>query len=422
MGERRNNPTPSIKEVNWIIRDVMKNRDLYLNQLIQFRDKKLIKVITGLRRSGKSTLLSLFENHLIASGVKRKQIIRINFESFEFDEITSYKELHAYIKERMNDTNKKYYILLDEVQQVASWERVINSFLVDANVDIYITGSNAYLLSSELSTLLSGRYVEIKMQPLSFKEYLDFLESDKEMSLPEKFNQYLEYGGLPTVVELLDNPDTIGPFLEGIYNTVLMKDVIERNGVRDAALLESILKFIAANIGSIVSTKKISDYLTSSGRKTTSDTIDNYLKMLENAFIIYKANRYDLKGKMFLKTLEKYYIVDIGIRNRLTGLRNTDYGHVLENIVYLELLRRGYEVTIGKIGSLEVDFVASKMNEKIYYQVSATIMDEKTRVRELRPLESISDNYPKYILTMDQTVFNDYSGIRVKNIIDFLLE
>ena len=400
----------------------MKNRDLYLNQLIKFKDKKLIKVITGLRRSGKSTLLSLFENHLITSGVDRNHIIRMNFESFEFDEITNYKELHTYINERILDPNKRHYILLDEVQQVSSWERVINSFLVDANVDIFITGSNAYLLSSELSTLLSGRYVEIKMQPLSFKEYLEFLDSDKEMSLPEKFNQYLEYGGLPTIVELLDNPDTIGPFLEGIYNTVLMKDVIERNGVRDAALLECILKFIAANIGSIVSTKKISDYLTSSGRKTTSDTIDNYLKMLENAFIIYKANRYDLKGKMFLKTLEKYYIVDIGIRNKLIGLRNTDYGHVLENIVYLELLRRGYEVSIGKIGSLEVDFVASKPNEKIYYQVSATIMDEKTRERELRPLESISDNYPKYILTMDQTVFNDYSGIRVKNIIDFLLE
>lgn len=402
--------------------DVLKNRDLYLNQLIQFKDKKLIKVITGLRRSGKSTLLSLFENHLITSGVDRNHIIRMNFESFEFDEITNYKELHEYINKRILDPNKRHYILLDEVQQVSSWERVINSFFVDANVDIFITGSNAYLLSSELSTLLSGRYVEIKMQPLSFKEYLEFLDSDKEMSLQEKFNQYLEYGGLPTIVELLDNPDTIGPFLEGIYNTVLMKDVIERNGVRDAALLESILKFIAANIGSIVSTKKISDYLTSSGRKTTSDTIDNYLKMLENAFIIYKANRYDLKGKMFLKTLEKYYIVDIGIRNKLIGLRNTDYGHVLENIVYLELLRRGYEVTIGKIGSLEVDFVASKPNEKIYYQVSATIMDEKTRERELRPLESISDNYPKYILTMDQTVFNDYSGIRVKNIIDFLLE
>jgi len=405
-----------------IRRGFMKNRDLYLNQLIKFRDKKLIKVITGLRRSGKSTLLSLFENHLIASGVDKEHIIRMNFESFEFDEITSYKELHAYINARIIDKNEKHYILLDEVQQVSSWEKVINSFLVDVNVDIYITGSNAYLLSSELSTLLSGRYVEIKMLPLSFKEYLDFLESDTENNLPEKFNQYLQYGGLPTVVELLDNPDTIGAFLEGIYNTVLMKDVIERNSVRDAALLENILKFIAANIGSIVSTKKICDYLTSSGRKTTSDTIDNYLKMLENAFIIYKANRYDLKGKMFLKTLEKYYIVDMGIRNQLNGLRNTDYGHVLENIVYLELLRRGYEVSIGKVGTLEVDFVATKPDEKIYYQVSATIMDEKTRERELRSLESISDNYPKYILTMDQTVFNDYSGIKVINIIDFLLE
>lgn len=400
----------------------MKNRDLYLNQLIKFRDKKLIKVITGLRRSGKSTLLSLFENYLIESGVDKDHIIRMNFESFEFDEMASYKELHAYIRERIIDKNQKHYILLDEVQQVSSWERVINSFLVDANVDIYITGSNAYLLSSELSTLLSGRYVEIKMQPLSFKEYLHFLGPDKENNLPDKFNHYLQYGGLPTVVELLDNPDTIGPFLEGIYNTVLMKDVIERNGVRDAALLESILKFVASNTGSIVSTKKIADYLTSSGRKTTSDTIDNYLKMLENAFIIYKANRYDLKGKMFLKTLEKYYIVDMGIRNRLTGLQGKDYGHVLENIVYLELLRRGYEVSIGKVGSLEVDFVAAKPDEKIYYQVSATIMDEETRARELRPLESISDNYPKYILTMDQTVFNDYSGIKVINIIDFLLE
>lgn len=400
----------------------MKNRDLYLKQLISFKDKPLIKVITGIRRCGKSTLLSLFENHLIAAGVDRDHIIRMNFESFEFDEITCYKELHAYIKKRLTNSSQRHYILLDEIQQVSSWEKAINSFIVDANVDIYITGSNAYLLSSELSTLLSGRYVEIKMQPLSFKEYLDFTEFDKEKTLQEKFNQYIKFGGLPTVVELLDNPDTIGPFLEGIYNTVLMKDVVERNGVRDAALLEGTLKFIAANIGSIVSTKKISDYLTSSGRKTTSDTIDNYLKMLESAFIIYKANRYDLKGKMFLKTLEKYYIVDMGIRNRLAGLRDTDYGHVLENIVYLELLRRGYEVTIGKIGSLEVDFVAAKANEKVYFQVSATIMDEKTRERELSPLKAIPDNYPKYIVTMDQTIYNDYSGIKVKNIIDFLLE
>ncbi|MEA4805664.1 MULTISPECIES: ATP-binding protein [Acetobacterium] len=400
----------------------MKNRDLYLTQLIQYRDKPLIKVITGLRRCGKSTLLSLFENHLIASGVTKDHIIRMNFESFEFDQISTYRELHTYIKDQLKSSSDRHYILLDEVQQVLSWEKVVNAFLVDANVDIYITGSNAYLLSSELSTLLSGRYVEIKMQPLSFKEYLDFTGKNSDQNLEDKFNQYLKHGGLPTIIELLDHPDTIGPFLEGIYNTVMMKDVIERNGVRDAALLESILKFIAANIGCVVSTKKISDYLTSSGRKTTSDTIDNYLKMLSNAFIIYKANRYDLKGKMFLKTLEKYYIVDMGIRNQLTGLRNTDYGHVLENLIYLELVRRGYEVAIGKIGSLEVDFIATKTDEKVYYQVSATILDETTRARELRPLEAISDNYPKYILTMDHTVFNDYSGIKIKNILEFLLE
>ena len=400
----------------------MKKRDLYLKQLIKFKDKPLIKVITGIRRCGKSTLLSLFENHLKKSGVEKDQIIRMNFESFRFDELTNYKELHKYIDEQLMDLEKKYYILLDEVQQVNSWEKVINAFLVDANVDIYITGSNAYLLSSELSTLLSGRYVEIKMQPLSFKEYLDFLDGDEKKNLEALFNQYLEFGGLPTIAQLLDTPETIGPFLEGIYTSVLIKDVIERNNIRDAALLESILKFIAANIGNIVSTKKISDYLTSSGRKTTSDTIDNYLRMLEKAFIIYKANRYDLKGKKFLKTLEKYYIVDIGIRNKLTGLRDTDYEHVLENIIYLELLKRGYEVTIGKIGPLEVDFVATKTKEIIYYQVSATITNEDTRKRELKPLKKIDDNYPKYVLTMDNNIYTDYSGIKVKNIIDFLLE
>lgn len=398
----------------------MKNRDLYLNQLIKYKDKKLIKVITGLRRCGKSTLMTLFENHLISCGVEKSQIIRMNFESFEFDDITNYKQLHAYLIERITDKTKKHYILLDEIQQVNSWEKVINSLLVDALVDIYITGSNAYLLSSELSTLLSGRYVEIKMQPLSFLEYLDFIECERTSNLDKEFNQYLRYGGLPTVVELLDFPETIGPFLEGIYNTVLMKDVIERNKVRDGALLESILKFIAANIGNVVSTKKISDYLTSSGRKTSGETIDNYLKMLENAFIIYKANRYDLKGKMFLKTFEKYYIADIGIRNHLTGLGDTDYGHILENVIFLELLRRGYDVTIGKIGTLEVDFVAVKPDEKIYYQVCATILDQATRERELRSLEAINDNYPKYLLTMDQTVFTDFSGIKVINIIDFL--
>ncbi|MBC3898664.1 ATP-binding protein [Acetobacterium malicum] len=399
----------------------MKKRDLYLTQLVQFKNKPLIKVVTGIRRCGKSTLLSLFEEHLRNSGVRDDHIIRMNFEAFEFDKITTYVHLYNYIKNRMTIPNQKYYIILDEVQQVESWEKAINSFLVDSTVDIYITGSNAYLLSSELSTLLSGRYVEIKMLPLSFKEYLDFTDFEKGNNLEKIFKDYLEFGGLPTVVELKDHPDTIAPFLSGIYNTVIMKDVVQRNHVRDAALLESVLKFIAANIGSIVSTKKISDYLTSSGRKTTSDTIDNYLKMLENAFIIYRANRYDLKGKLFLKTLEKYYMVDIGLRNQLTGLRNTDYGHVLENIIYLELLRRGYTVAIGKIGTLEVDFVATKPNVKIYYQVSASILDEETRKRELRPLQSITDHYPKIILTMDNTLYSDFEGITIINILEFLL-
>lgn len=400
----------------------MKNREFYLSQLMQYKDKPLIKVVTGIRRCGKSTLLSLFADHLKNSGISEKNIIRMNFESFELDYISNYREMHNYINMQILDVKQKYYLLLDEVQMIPSWEKAVNSFLVDANVDIYITGSNAYLLSSELSTLLSGRYVEIKMLPLSFKEYLDFMGSKDHENLQLQFNQYLKYGGLPTVVELLDNTNTIGPFLEGIYNTVLMKDVIERNNVRDSALLESVLKFVAANVGNIVSTKKVSDYLTSSGRKTTADTIDNYLRMLENAFIIYKANRFDLKGKMFLKTLEKYYVVDMGIRNQLTGFRNTDYGHVLENIIYLELIRRGYKVSIGKIGTLEVDFVATKSAERIYYQVSATILDEHTRERELTPLQAIHDNYPKIILTMDQPVFDDFSGIRIQNILDFLLE
>jgi len=354
--------------------------------------------------------------------VQADHIISINFEAFEFDDITSYQALYKLIRSRMTSDMEKYYLLLDEVQQVPAWEKAVNSFLIDSNVDITITGSNAFLLSSELSTLLSGRYVEIKMLPLSFKEYLGFSDFVKTDNIDQLFASYLEYGGLPTVVELMDKPDTIAPFLTGIYNTVIMKDVVQRNNVRDVALLESVLKFVAANIGNTLSTKKISDYLTSSGRKTTSDTIDNYLKMLENAFIIYRANRYDLKGKLFLKTVEKYYIVDTGIRNQLTGLRNTDYGHVLENVIYFELLRRGFTVSIGKIGTLEVDFIATSSKEKLYYQVSATIMDEETRERELRPLRAISDQYEKVVLTMDRSIYNDFEGIKNINIIDFLLD
>ncbi|KNZ42073.1 ATP-binding protein [Acetobacterium bakii] len=399
----------------------MKKRDLYLNQLIQFKDKPLIKVVTGMRRCGKSTLLALFEEYLLNIGVHEDQIIRMNFESFEFDTITKYTHLYTYIKNKMITPHKQYYIILDEVQQVESWEKAINSFLVDSNADIYITGSNAYLLSSELSTLLSGRYVEIKMLPLSFKEYLDFTDFKKGDTIDANFKDYLEFGGLPTVVELKDQPDTIAPFLNGIYNTVIMKDIVQRNQVRDAALLESILKFIAAHIGKVISIKKISDYLTDRGKKTTSDTIDNYLKMLESAFIIYRANRYDLKTSLFLKTLEKYYIVDMGILRQLTDLSHTDYGYILENILYLELLRRGYAVAIGETGTFEVNFIATKSNKKIYYQISESVMDDETRNHKLKPLQSINDHYPKMILTMDSTLYSNFNGVKIMNILDFLL-
>lgn len=399
----------------------MKNRDNYLKQLINFKDKSLIKVITGIRRCGKSSLLTLFEEHLLKNNVRKDEIIRINFESFEFDEMHDYKQLYKYIKDKLKSKSKKHYILLDEIQQVQGWEKAVNSLLVDYNVDIYLTGSNAYLLSSELATYLSGRYVEIKMQPLSFKEYLDFLNHKKDDNLEVLFNQYLKYGGLPTVIELLDNPETIDSFLNGIYNTVIMKDVIQRNEVRDVVLLDNLIKFLASNIGSIVSIKKISDYLTSSGRKTSSITIENYIHMLENAYIIYSAKRYDLKGKQILKSLGKYYIVDTGIRNQLTGLRNTDYGHILENVVFFELLRRGYDVTIGKSDKLEIDFIATKSDEKMYIQVSASIMDENVQTRELRPLLATQDAYPKIVLTMDRLLYNDIEGVKIINIIDFLL-
>ena len=399
----------------------MKKRDYYLDQLVSYQDKPFIKVITGMRRCGKSSLLSLFEDYLISSGVKKDHIIRMNFESMANDRIQEYHALYDAITEKMPFKKTRYYLLLDEVQLVESWEKAVNSLLVDAKVDIYLTGSNAFLLSSELSTLLSGRYVEIKMLPLSFKEYLDFIDVPKTSNPDEYFQTYLLYGGLPSITMLIANPETITAFLTGIYNTVIMKDVVQRNMVRDAALLDSVLRFLASNVGNIVSTKKISDYLTSSGRKTNSDTIDNYIRMLESAFIIYRVNRFDLKGKQYLKTQEKFYMVDTGIRYSLTGQRNTDYGHILENVVYLELLRRGYEVAIGKVGTLEIDFVATKSDERLYYQVSATILDPTTRDRELAPLQAIKDNYKKIILTMDKSVFNDYEGITSINIIDFLL-
>lgn len=395
-------------------------REKYLEKLINAKDTEFIKVVTGVRRSGKSTLLLMFKDYLLNNNVKETSIIHINFESAMYDNITNYKDLYEYIRERIK--NKKTYILLDEVQNVDKWEKAINSLNIDFDVDIYITGSNAYLLSSELSTLLSGRYIEIKMYPLSFEEFLLFNNYDKT-DIEDKFYEYLKYGGLPAITSIKDKTDLVMSYLNDIYNTIVKKDIIDRNNIKDIALLENIIKFLATNIGSPISSTKISDYLNSNKivSKSNHQTIDNYLNMLEKSFIMYKADRTDIRNKTLLKTLGKYYISDIGIRNTILGFRNIDEGHLLENIVYLELLRRGYKVNIGKTGDFEVDFVAENPNQIIYYQVTKSLYNEEVKNREIRSLESISDNYEKVILTMDKTINNDYNGIKIINLIDWLI-
>ena len=396
-------------------------RDTYLKKMIDVKDTEFIKVITGVRRSGKSTLLLMFKNYLLNNKVKEENIIYINFESAVYDDIKNYKDLYRYIKNKIK--KDKVYLLLDEVQNIESWEKAINSFKVDFDMDIYITGSNAYLLSSELSTLLSGRYIEIKMYPLSFKEYLLFNNYNND-NLDDKFNEYLKYGGLPAITSIKNNNELVLSYLNDIYNSIVKKDIIDRNKIKDTALLENIIKYLANNIGSPVSSTKISDYLNSNKITTNSNhqTIDNYLSMLEKSFIMYKADRTDIRNKSLLKTLGKYYISDTGIRNIILGFRNINEGHLLENVVYLELLRRGYRVNIGKSNDYEVDFVAENANEIIYYQVTQTLLNEEVKNRELRSLESINDNYEKIILTLDKTINKDYNGIKLINLIDWLLE
>lgn len=395
-------------------------RGKYLNKMIDLKDTEFIKVITGVRRSGKSTLMLMFKEYLINNGVKEDDIIHMNFESALYDDIKTYKELYIYVQSKIKKS--KVYLLLDEVQNVKSWEKAINSFKVDFNIDIYITGSNAYLLSSELSTLLSGRYIEIKMYPLSFKEYLIFNNYDKE-NIEYKFNEYLKYGGLPAITLIKNNGDLVLSYLNDIYNTIVKKDIIDRNNIKDIALLENIIKYLVSNIGSPVSSNKISDYLNSNKiiEKSNHQTIDNYLNMLEKSYIVYKADRTDIRNKSLLKTLGKYYIADTGIRNIILGFRNINEGHLLENVVYLELLRRGYRVNIGKTNEYEVDFVAENPNEIKYYQVTRSLVNEEVKNRELRSLENIEDNYEKTILTMDKSINKDYNGIKVVNIIDWLL-
>ena len=389
--------------------------------MIDAKDTEFIKVVTGVRRSGKSTLLLMFKEYLLNNNVKSENIIYINFESAIYDEIKNYKDLYKYVKDKIK--KEKVYLLLDEVQNVEFWEKAINSFKIDFKIDIYITGSNAYLLSSELSTLLSGRYIEIKMYPLSFKEYLIF-NNYNHNNLDDKFNEYLKYGGLPAITLIKNNNDLVLSYLNDIYNTIVKKDIIDRNNIKDTALLENIIKYLANNIGSPISSTKISDYLNSNKITTKSNhqTIDNYLNMLEKSFIMYKADRTDIRKKSLLKTLGKYYISDTGIRNIILGFRNINEGHLLENVVYLELLRRGYRVNIGKSNDYEVDFVAENPNNIIYYQVTQTLLNEEVKNREIRSLESINDNYEKVILTMDKSINKDFNGIKVINIIDWLLE
>ncbi len=399
----------------------MIKRDNYLKRIIDAKDTEFIKVITGVRRSGKSTLLLMFKEYLLEEKIKEENIIHINFESAKYDNIRNYKDLYKYVEERIK--KGKMYLLLDEVQNVEAWEKAINSFKVDFDIDIYITGSNAYLLSSELSTLLSGRYIEIKMYPLSFKEYLLFNNYDNN-NLLDKFNEYLKYGGLPAITLIKDNNELVLSYLNDIYNTIVKKDIIDRNKIKDTALLENIIKYLASNIGSPISSTKISDYLNSNKiiESSNHQTIDNYLNMLEKSFIMYKADRFDIKSKALLKTLGKYYISDIGLRNIILGFRNIDEGHLLENVVYLELLRRGYKVSIGKNNEYEVDFIAENPNDIKYFQVTKSLSNEDVKIREVRSLESINDNYEKIILTMDKTINNDFNGIKVLNIIDWLLK
>lgn len=397
---------------------MMIERTEYLNKLIAFRDKQLIKIITGIRRCGKSTLLRIYRDWLKEQGVQEEQIISINFEDLDYDELTDYKKLHAYLKKRLVK-GKMTYIFLDEIHQVDNFPKVLDSIYIRENVDIYVTVSNAYMLSSEIATFISGRYVQIEMLPLSFKEYVQSTQDFSELSL--KYSEYLENSSFPYALQLKDQPDEIRDYLEGIYHTILVKDIVNRKRITDTVMLKSVLRFVFDNIGSPLSSKKIADTMTSNGRKIDTKTVEKYLESLTESYIIYQAKRYDIKGKQYLKTLEKYYVVDIGLRYMLLGSRKIDAGHILENIIYLELLRRGYDVFIGKIDKFKVDFVTQNRKGLQYFQVALTIRDEKTFEREVRPLMEIRDHYPKFILTLDDDPEMRHYGIRCINARDWLL-
>ncbi len=404
----------------------MVERKEYLNQLIQWKDEQVIKVVTGIRRCGKSTLLLQYQAWLKANGVSEDQIVSINFEELEYEELLDYKKLYSYLKTRLCK-EKITYLFIDEIQKVPSFEKVVDSLYVKPNVDIYITGSNAYMLSGDLATLLTGRYVEVKMLPLSFKEFLEITGMEQDRGLSE----YMRDGGLPYIAVMERTREKIETYLEGIYNTVIIKDIEDRQArkekdpakrkITDILLLKTIAKYLASVAGNPVSIRSITDYLTSNGRKISPNTVGDYVEALTESFIFYPAERFDIVGKQILKASRKLYIVDLGLRNHILPRQQYDLGFSLENIVYFELLRRGYRVMIGKIGNSEVDFVAERQESYTYFQVTADMTAKETFDRELKPLTNIRDNYNKIILTGDRFTVGNYNGIQVKNLSDWLL-
>ena len=387
----------------------------YLEELKKWKDKDLIKVITGIRRCGKSTLFELYIDHLKKCGIKDDHIISINLEFPEYD-FKDYKELYNYVNSKIKD-NDMYYVFLYEVQVVDKFEKAVDGLYIKKNVDEYITGSNANLLSGELATLLSGRYIEIKMLPLSFKEYANYVQAE---TLERLYINYINKSSMPYALKL-DGQDEVDKYLDSIYNTIIVKDIATRKKISDTAILKSIASFMFSSVGSVLSVKKIADTLTSNGRSISVHTVESYLDSLVESFIFNKVSRYDIKGKQYLQSGDKYYATDVTMRYALLGRKNIDLGHILENIVYLELIRRNYKVYIGKTGDKEVDFVAENSKGTTYFQVAYTVRDEKTLERELSALESINDHYPKFILTMDQDPEVDYNGIRRINVLDWLL-
>ena len=406
------------------------DRKEYLDFLVKSKDRQIIKVVSGVRRCGKSTLFEIYKDFLLENGVAKNQIISINFEDMDYEELTDYKKLYGYIKSKMI-RDKKNYIFLDEIQHVDKFEKVVDSLFIKENTDLYITGSNAYFMSSELSTLLSGRYIELKMLPLSFKEYyqakleyekLEQKENRVSKTLIQYYNEYIVNSSFPYTLQLDSDLKNIHEYLSGIYNSVLLKDIVARLKISDVMRLESVVKYIFDNIGNLTSLSKIANTLTSMGRKTDAKTIEKYIRGLTDSLLVHEVSRYNIKGKEFLSTLSKYYVADLGLRQMILGNRNIDMGHILENVIYLELLRRKGNVYVGQFDKNEIDFVVINSNEIEYYQVALTVLDENTLKRELDAFKNIKDNYPKYLITLDDVMVNtDYDGIKVVNALEWLL-